>query len=509
MSKPKIKIGIWACLLIALSLLAAVLIVPISLVMLIATVTAKETESKCYTEQTNTFFLPADTSISDSPKFDEYQSRFDTYPNADEIKANQRAIVEVIIGVAKSRGLGDYDKKLGLATAMQESDLQNLNRGHWDSKGVFQQRPSQGWGTIEQITDPVYATNAFYAEAEKIVGREKLPLIETALRVQRPDSDAYYARWEWDPIAEELVRAEELAFPIATIAKQVVVTKDPKCQGTETTTMLAVATAQSKLNQPYEWKDSKGFDGSGLTAWAYKAAGTDLPLDATAQFEAGNPVEKADLKAGDLVFWAEDPADKTSVNEVALWMGSDKVLQAENADQTIQIVPMEWDGYIGAKRPITEPKLVQNVNNESNGKISAPMKIGSYTKSSPYSMRVNPVTGINELHNGIDMAADGGTPIYSVCSCTVTSTEWQEGKGGNVTFIKDNEGHTFGYGHQQSRAPHIKVGVQVQPGELIGYVGTTGGSTGTHLHFMVMTNDGSGVKFTDPAPFMLERGIIL
>ncbi|MDB5187296.1 MAG: hypothetical protein JWM07_768, partial [Candidatus Saccharibacteria bacterium] len=488
MSKPKKKIGLWACLLIVLSIPLAVLIVPISLVMLIATFTAKDTESKCYAEQSTTFFLPSIASVGPSPKFQEYQSRFDIYTNADEIKAEQREIVKIIIGVAKSRGLGDYDKKLGLATAMQESDLQNLNKGHLDSKGVFQQRPSQDWGTIEQVTDPVYATNAFYAEAEKIVGRERLPLIETALRVQKPKPEAYYARWEWDSIAEELVQASSKASTFDATGKQVVIPTDPKCQGVETTTMLAVSTAQSKLNQPYKWQDPKGFDGSGLTAWAYKSAGTELPLDASAQFETGTSVEKANLQRGDLIFWAKDPADKTTVNNVALWMGSDKVLKAEAADQTIQIVPMKWDGYIGAKRPIAEPKIVQNVNNESNGRISAPLKIGSYTKTSPFSMRVNPITGVTELHNGVDLAAPGGTPIYSVCDCTVTSTEWQA-TGGNVTFIKDQEGHTFGFGHQQSRAPQIKVGVKVKAGELIGYVGSTGGSTGTHLHFMVMTND--------------------
>jgi murein DD-endopeptidase MepM/ murein hydrolase activator NlpD len=509
MSSPKKKFGIWASLLIVLSLLLSPVILVVSLVVLLASFTAKDTETKCYSQQTNTFFLPSDASLGKSPKFEEYQSRFDIYPNADEIKAEQREIVKIIIGVAKSRGLGDYDIRLGLATAMQESDLQNLNKGHLDSKGVVQQRPSQGWGTIEQVTDPVYAMNKFYSEAEKITNREQLPLIETAMRVQKPDAAAYRARWEWDPIVEELVANESGPAPIGTIAKQVVIAKDPACKGVETSTMLAVSSAQSKLNQPYDWKDPKGFDGSSLTSWAYKAAETTLPLGAEDQFKIGQSVEKADLQPGDLVFWAEDPADQKTIKEVALWMGSDKVLEAEETGQTIQIVPMKWDGFIGAKRPIPEPQIITAAHDDtSTGKWHSPLKIGSYEKGSPFSMRVNPITGVLELHNGIDLVASGGTPIYSACDGTVTSTEWQD-SGGNVTFIKDDEGHTFGYGHQQSRAPNIKVGVKVKAGDLIGYVGTTGGSTGNHLHFMVMTNNGSGVQFAEPVQFMLERGIIL
>lgn len=510
MFSPKKKFGVWASFLIVLTLLLSPVVFVVSTVILLASFSAKDTEAKCDSPQTNTFFLPSDTSLGKSPKFEAYQRRFDTYPNADEVKAQQREIVKIIIGVAKSRGLGDYDIRLGLATAMQESDLQNLNKGHLDSKGVVQQRPSQGWGTIEQVTDPVYAMNKFYSEAEKITNREQLPLIETAMRVQKPDAAAYRARWEWDPIVAELATAEANASPIGAIAKQVVIPKVAECNDVKTTTMLAVDGAQSKLNQPYDWKDPKGFDGSGLTSWAYQIAGKSLPADAEEQFKVGDPVEKSDLLPGDLVFWAKDPADQKTIDAVALWMGSDKILEAEDVEQTIQIVPMKWDGFAGAKRPIPKPQLINSTDGDTaTGKWHSPLKLGSYEKSSPYSMRVNPITGVLELHNGVDLSAPGGTPIYSVSDGTVTSTEWQEGVGGNVTFIKDGEGHTFGYAHQQSRAPNIKVGAKVVAGDLIGYVGSTGGSTGNHLHFMVMTNNGNGVQFAEPVQFMRERGILL
>lgn len=510
MFSPKKKFGVWASFLTVLALVLSPVVFVVSFVVLLASFSAKDTETKCTSEQTNTFFLPSDTSLGRSPKFEAYQSRFDIYPNADEIKAQQREIVTIIIGVAKSRGLGNYDIRLGLATAMQESDLQNLNKGHFDSKGVVQQRPSQGWGTIEQVTDPVYAMNKFYSEAEKITNREQLPLIETAMRVQKPNAAAYLARWEWDPIVAELAAAEADTSAIGAIAKQIVIPKDATCKDVKTSTMLAVDTAQSKLNQPYDWKDPKGFDGSSLTSWAYKTAGKSLPADAEEQFKVGDPVERSDLQPGDLVFWAKDPTDQKTIDAVALWMGSDKILEAEDAEQTIQIVPMKWDGFAGAKRPIPEPQLINTVdNNMANGKWHSPLKLGSYEISSPYSMRVNPITGVLELHNGVDLSAPAGTPIYSVSDGVVTSTEWQQGLGGNVTFIKDDEGHTFGYAHQLSRAPNITVGAEVAAGELIGYVGTTGGSTGNHLHFMVMVNNGSGVRFAEPMQFMLERGILL
>ncbi len=98
----------------------------------------------------------------------------------------------IIAGVAGRRGLPPRAASIALATAWQESGLRNLDYGDRDSLGLFQQRPSQGWGTKEQIMDPHYAANAFYAAMELVSGWQTADLGNVAQAVQRSGyPDAY------------------------------------------------------------------------------------------------------------------------------------------------------------------------------------------------------------------------------------------------------------------------------------------------------------------------------
>ncbi|HEY0117614.1 MAG TPA: hypothetical protein VGC04_02415 [Cellulomonas sp.] len=100
----------------------------------------------------------------------------------------------VISAVAVRRGLPARAATIALATALQESGLINLNHGDLDSLGLFQQRPSQGWGTAEQVTDPVFATNTFYDRLVKVPHYTDLPITKAAQAVQRSAfPDAYAA----------------------------------------------------------------------------------------------------------------------------------------------------------------------------------------------------------------------------------------------------------------------------------------------------------------------------
>jgi hypothetical protein len=98
--------------------------------------------------------------------------------------------------VAVDRDLPARAASVGIATAMQESKLRNLRYGDRDSLGLFQQRPSQGWGTREQVLDPVYAANAFYDVLDKVEGFQNLPITEAAQRVQRSAFPSAYANHE-------------------------------------------------------------------------------------------------------------------------------------------------------------------------------------------------------------------------------------------------------------------------------------------------------------------------
>ncbi|MFE7777692.1 M23 family metallopeptidase [Streptomyces sp. NPDC057445] len=109
---------------------------------------------------------------------------------------NQQRWASVITNVARSRGLPPRAAVIGVATAIQESTLNNINYGDRDSLGLFQQRPSQGWGTPSQVTDAVYASTAFYKRLEKVDKWQTKPLTRVAQAVQRSGFPDAYAKWE-------------------------------------------------------------------------------------------------------------------------------------------------------------------------------------------------------------------------------------------------------------------------------------------------------------------------
>lgn len=110
-----------------------------------------------------------------------------------EQTANAATITSVGVGV---RGLPQQAAHIAVTTAIQESKLRNLNSGDRDSLGLFQQRPSQGWGTEEQVTDPVYASGEFYRHLVKVDGWRTRPLTDVAQDVQRSGHPLAYADHE-------------------------------------------------------------------------------------------------------------------------------------------------------------------------------------------------------------------------------------------------------------------------------------------------------------------------
>ena len=107
--------------------------------------------------------------------------------------------------------------------------------------------------------------------------------------------------------------------------------------------------------------------------------------------------------------------------------------------------------------------------------------------SSSYGMRKHPILGYNKMHRGTDFAAASGTPIMASGSGTVTRARWCGG-GGNCIKIKHNSTYETIYAHMKSFARGIKEGRKVKQGQIIGYVGSTGMSTGPHLHYEVVVN---------------------
>ena len=107
--------------------------------------------------------------------------------------------------------------------------------------------------------------------------------------------------------------------------------------------------------------------------------------------------------------------------------------------------------------------------------------------SSSFGMRKHPILGYNKMHRGTDFAAPSGTPIMASGSGTITRARWCGG-GGNCVKIKHNSTYQTVYAHMKSFAKGVKEGRKVKQGQIIGYVGSTGLSTGPHLHYEVIVN---------------------
>ena len=128
-----------------------------------------------------------------------------------------------------------------------------------------------------------------------------------------------------------------------------------------------------------------------------------------------------------------------------------------------------------------------DLNGKSVEKALMKTPINGARLSSPFGVRKHPILGFNKLHTGTDFAAPEGTPIMASGSGTITRAKWCGG-GGNCIKIKHNSTYTTIYAHMKSFAKGIKVGKKIRQGQIIGYVGSTGMSTGPHLHYEVIVN---------------------
>jgi len=121
------------------------------------------------------------------------------------LNASQAAIAATIAGVAARDSLPSEAVTVAYAAALQESKLQNLHYGDRDSVGVFQQRPSQGWGTTSQLENPVYATSKFFGALTQVPGYQRLPVYQAAQAVQRSADGLAYQQYQ--PMAVGLTSA--------------------------------------------------------------------------------------------------------------------------------------------------------------------------------------------------------------------------------------------------------------------------------------------------------------
>lgn len=138
---------------------------------------------------------------------------------------DQAHYASIIVGISVQRGLPERAATIAIATAYQESKIANIDYGDRDSVGLFQQRPSQGWGTVEEIMDPIHSTNAFYDALVKVKGWQQMEITKAAQAVQRSAFPEAYAQHEDDAraVASALTGQTQRAL---TCLSRVAVTAD-------------------------------------------------------------------------------------------------------------------------------------------------------------------------------------------------------------------------------------------------------------------------------------------
>ncbi|MEV4199372.1 C40 family peptidase [Micromonospora globbae] len=278
---------------------------------------------------------------------------------------------------------------IAVATAMQESSLHNLgdlgpNNDH-DSLGLFQQRPSQGWGTPTQILDPVYAATQFYNHLLAVPNWQDLPLTVAAQTVQRSATPTAYAKWEHDAFAlvNHVGPAMSGALPADftqwlstctalggdghpgsdSVPLPPGFTLPPN---TPPAIVTAIRWALAQLGTPYAFggdctdahsgSAAHQCDCSSLIQGAYRAAGISLPRTTDGQQHAGTAVTSlTDILPGDLIFIPGSDGTMSDPGHVGLYIGQGLLVQAPHAGDVVKISKVSaWANQIAKIRRIIE-----------------------------------------------------------------------------------------------------------------------------------------------------------
>ena len=167
------------------------------------------------------------------------------------------------------------------------------------------------------------------------------------------------------------------------------------------------------------------------------------------------------------------------VDEDGEWYSNGKIIFAFMSVQNREIILYRYQtekfyGYF-------------NINGKSVEKALMKTPINGARLSSSFGMRKHPILGYNKLHRGTDFAAPMGTPVMASGTGVVTKASWCGG-GGNCVKIKHNSTYQTVYAHLSNFGAGIKKGKKIRQGQIIGYVGSTGMSTGPHLHYEVIVN---------------------
>lgn len=259
------------------------------------------------------------------------------------LDSGQRAIASQIITIGQQTQVPSLGWQVAIQAGMAESTLHNLDHGDRDSLGIFQMRPSQGWGTPAQLQDPTYEINKFYAVLLAVPNWQTMVPGAAAQAVERSAFPDRYNQWQ--------------AMAAALVANLGGVT-DPSGCGTTTTASTssplaakAITFALAQIGKPYVWGATGpgSYDCSGLMLAAYQSAGLTLPRTSWEQYHAGTLIPVHDAQPGDLMFLATDPTNPDTIHHVFMYLGNNQIVEAPYTGQNVRQIAMPWN----------DPQLVQ------------------------------------------------------------------------------------------------------------------------------------------------------
>ncbi len=298
-----------------------------------------------------------------------------------EWDAGQIGDAATIVAVGAALNVPSRGWVIAVATAMQESALVNTPGGDRDSVGLFQQRPSQGWGSPEQLLDPAYAAGRFYARLLTVPGWQILPLTDAAQAVQHSATPDAYATWETDAttivaaVGSSADRATSVDLehcpsncpailssqgPGQTLGAVVcdgggVLLSPPAGfslpPGTPAQAVTAIGWALQQLGTPYSFggdctaahsgDPTHECDCSSLVQVAYRAAGISLPRTAAEQSRVGALVSGPEgLRPGDLLFVPGSDGTVADPGHVGMYVGDGLLVSAPQTGQLVRLSPL-------------------------------------------------------------------------------------------------------------------------------------------------------------------------
>ena len=283
--------------------------------------------------------------------------------------ADQLDIAATIIDIGLAKDLPHWGWVIAVATAMQESGLRNLpplgDRNDHDSIGVFQQRPSQGWGTPAQLANPDYQAGKFYDRLLTVPGWKTMDLTDAAQAVQASAAGGAYAKWTDDAIT----LVNQLTSTLGDCATDTLAAlPDGFTLPADTPPQVATAIvwAVGQLGTPYHFGGSctdphssdpdKQCDCSSLVQAAYRAAGITIPRVTTEQAHAGTAVpDPTALKPGDLILIPGSEGTMTSPRHVGMYLGQGLIIEAPSTGDVVKIVKLsDWLDQIAAIRRVVK-----------------------------------------------------------------------------------------------------------------------------------------------------------